>query len=176
MTEELSGKAPPCNKSTWGEGPWQTEPDRVDFVHAGLACLALRHPDFGHWCGYVGVPPGHPLHGRAYQEIEVDLSAHGGLTYSKPCSGYICHVAQPGTPENVWWLGWDFAHAFDFAPAVRAREQRMFANQPQLLGRNPMDVYRDLPYVRANIEKVAEELAELAALLPVKAGGSPGSS
>jgi hypothetical protein len=33
------------HKSGWGEGPWQSEPDRVDFVFAGLACqLAAMMP------------------------------------------------------------------------------------------------------------------------------------
>jgi hypothetical protein len=157
--EELGGKAPPCDKSTWGDGPWQHEPDRIDFVHAGLPCLALRHPDYGSWCGYVGVQREHPYYGKHPLANSMEVSAHWGLNYGHPCQGYICHVPEPGTPDDVWWLGWDFNHAFDFAPAMHAREQVIFRNHPELLGRDWMEVYRDLPYVRANIEKVAEELA-----------------
>lgn len=55
------------DKSTWGEGPWQHEPDRLEFEHAGLPCLIVRN-HFGALCGYVGVSPGHPLHKVPYSE------------------------------------------------------------------------------------------------------------
>ncbi len=29
------------DKTGWGDGPWNDEPDRVDFHHAGFACLLL---------------------------------------------------------------------------------------------------------------------------------------
>ena len=44
--------------AAWGQGPWDDEPDRVDFEHAGFPCLLLRNPRLGQWCGYVAVPPG----------------------------------------------------------------------------------------------------------------------
>lgn len=45
-------------KAKWPVGPWTTEPDRVDFRHAGLPCI-LHRGFLGAWCGYAGVPPGH---------------------------------------------------------------------------------------------------------------------
>src|SRR5438477_3224946 len=83
---ERSDRVP---RSEWGPGPWQDEPDRVDFEHAGLPCLAHRGPS-GQWCGYVGLPPTHPAYGQHYDQVDVD--AHGGLTYSDRCHGHICHV------------------------------------------------------------------------------------
>lgn len=63
------------DKSTWGAGPWQHEPDRVEWEHAGLSCLALRNIHFGNWCGYAAVPPGHPLHGVPYSQASPALAA-----------------------------------------------------------------------------------------------------
>src|SRR4051794_8253554 len=96
---------PVLDKSTWGDGPWQDEPDRVDFVHAGLACFVRRHPLYGHLCGYVGIPREHPLYGKPYEECSLD--AHGGVNYADACDekAGICHVPQPGMPADVWWLG-----------------------------------------------------------------------
>src|SRR6476660_6887412 len=91
------------DKTGWGDGPWMAEPDRVDFVHSGLACLALRHPHHGNWCGYVGVPCEHPAYGRAYEDVDVDIART--LNYAAPCEGLICHVPAPGMPDDVWWLG-----------------------------------------------------------------------
>jgi hypothetical protein len=40
------------------DGPWQSEPDRMEFKHAGLDCLLSRNTRMFHWCGYAGVPKG----------------------------------------------------------------------------------------------------------------------
>ena len=48
------------DKSAWDRGPWDDEPDRVEWrvpELPQLACLVVRGP-LGSWCGYVGVPPG----------------------------------------------------------------------------------------------------------------------
>ena len=89
-------------KSDWPPGPWHDEPDRLDFEHAGLSCLALRNR-FGAWCGYVAVPPGHPFHGTGYNDVPAEV--HGGLTYASTCDEPICHELKPGQPDGVWWLG-----------------------------------------------------------------------
>lgn len=140
------------DKSGWGDGPWQSEPDRVDFVHAGLACMAIRRGELGYWCGYVGVPREHPAYGKPYDDVEVDF--HAGLTYARACEDLICHVPQPGMPDDVWWLGGDFAHVGDIAPGMRAMERSLGMGFLR-----DWEVYRDLPYVRHEIEKLAEQLA-----------------
>ncbi len=116
------------DKSTWGDGPWQSEPDRLEFrvpELPTLACLMVRGP-MGSWCGYVGVPPGHPAHGK--DDGELDLKVHGGLTYAAPCmvesargpEALVCHVPQPGESDDVWWLGFDCGHAWDVSPGMAA--------------------------------------------------------
>jgi hypothetical protein len=165
------------DKSDWGDGPWQVEPDRVDWVHEGLACLALRGP-MGSWCGYVGVPRAHPLHGCHYAEdARVSaLEVHGGITYSAECTDDICHVPAPGMPDDVWWLGFDCGHAFDFSPGRAARERSLI--EPGLLdpdgqiaklarlvteGHYPHEEYRELDYVRTEVNHLADQLAAVGA-------------
>ena len=63
MTDtSLVALARTVDRTSWGSGPWDDEPDRVDFEAAGMSCLLARGPT-GAWCGYVAVPPGHLLHG-----------------------------------------------------------------------------------------------------------------
>jgi hypothetical protein len=101
------------DKSTWGPGPWQSEPDRVDFEAHGFACMILRGP-VGALCGYLGVPKGHPW----YENTEVEPEgAHGGITYRNKCQGHICHVPKPGMSDDVYWLGFDCAHCDDYMPS-----------------------------------------------------------
>jgi hypothetical protein len=152
------------DKSTWGDGPWRYEPDRLDFEHEGLACLLHRGPG-GHWCGYVGVPPTHALYGKGYDDADVNV--HGGLTYASKCSGTICHVPKPGSPDDVWWFGFDCAHSGDlssmkYASSIRSR--RGDYNHAKALAANTwtVETYRTFEYVKAETERLAEQLAKLA--------------
>jgi hypothetical protein len=140
------------DKSAWGPGPWQDEPDRVDFVHAGFACFAKRGPA-GSWCGYVGVPSDHPAYGKEYDDVDVDV--HGGLTYSDRCQGELCHIPEPGMPDDVWWFGFDCAHLLDLSPGRNSRMRSTgMSHDPEFF----REVYRDLSYVRSQIESLAEQL------------------
>lgn len=170
MSEEIRIGADGIDKSQWGDGPWQGEPDRVEFKHAGLPCLMTRHPEHGNWCGYAAVPPGHPLHGASPDNA--NLGAHGGVNYASLCSGLICHVPDPGEPDDVWWFGFDCAHSYDYCPGLVATLRKLHVD-PQGLSLSdcaPLDeeilfghcVYRDLAYVRGQVECLAEQLAEAA--------------
>lgn len=157
------------DKSEWGEGAWTREPDKVQWIDGatGLDCLAVRQPRLGHWCGYVGVPPEHPFHGKDYGEHDddwnytIDVEVHGGLTYASLCqetddeSQGICHVAAPGRPENIWWFGFDCAHSGDLSPSMAARERAM--------GMSPIspsyERYRPLSYVQNECMSLAGQLA-----------------
>lgn len=158
MTEVLELKV---DKIEWGEGPWQQEPDRVDFEHAGLPCLLLRNPDQGHWCGYAAVPPGHPLHGVAFEEVPEEVhNVPGGLTYADQCKGHICHVPKPGEPDNVWWFGFDCGHGWDYMPGLYAELAQLRGVANYRLGR--MDLhYWTVAEVQEQVKQLAEVLAAM---------------
>lgn len=106
-------------RPTLPKGAWTTEPDRVQFEAHGFDCLIVRHVANFHWCGYVGLPPGHPLHGAdTHDERDLfrDLSVHGGITYGQECDGAVCHIADEG--DHLWWLGFDCAHGGDLSPGL----------------------------------------------------------
>lgn len=148
------------DKSTWGEGIWQREPDKVQWVDeaTGLDCLLHRN-HMGAWCGYVGVAEGNPHFMKPY--ADVDANVHGGLTFADFCQPHddatgegICHVAYEGRPERVWWLGFDCGHAFDLAPGMRA--------QLRELGHTSMhrvrEVYRDIYFATSEVTQLAQQL------------------
>lgn len=164
-----------AGRAEWGPGPWQDEPDLVEWRHvSGLPCLVVRGPT-GAWCGYVGVPGSHPWFGHEYGKVD-EHSSHGGLTFSGTCRGDICHVAQDGEPETVWWFGFDCAHAGDLAPGLnvyrrKAREQfspegaallglseRVAQLAAETYAEDSWEKYRDLPYVRGCVDELAHEL------------------
>lgn len=168
-------------KEQWPRGPWDTEPDDSDWITAaGLRAKALRHHDFGNWCGYVEVPKDHPLFGVAYNAPSETLAdalerrkqrpigenpsfavliacalgggvrpspdtvfeVHGGITYSGD-------AYWAGGEKGTWWYGFDCAHCDDIQPGM------MRPYTP------PNATYRDLAYVFAECERLAEQLALL---------------
>jgi hypothetical protein len=138
--------APAIDKSTWGPGPWQSEPDRVDFVHAGFACFVRRREDHGNFCGYVGVPHEHPLYGKPYDDAEVAPLERRRLNQRIPRV----------RPRRAAFESFRFRLAHSRNHARRQIERvRAVETQP------PHVVYRDLPYVRAECERLAEQLAGL---------------
>ncbi len=145
-------------REQWGEGPWQDEPDIAEWRAPGgkLPRLALRGPH-GSWCGYVGVPEGHPMHGKGWEDSEA-LDVHGGITYGSECSGDICHQPREGEPEHVWWLGFDCSHAWDYSPGLHA----LLRSLPGGDRLREHETYRDLGYVIGEVEKLARQLEEMA--------------
>lgn len=176
----------PIPKEKWGTGPWQDEPDRLEFEHLGFPCLIRRNMTHGNFCGYVAVPPGHPWHGKVE---DIDADAHGGINFTSACEGDICHVPKPGEPDNVWWLGFDCGHiGRDRLPGMEALEAHAFKDRPELqtvmrphFPWLPQPTYKTISYVRAQCEALAEQAK--AALLPpdldedplLTAAGDPGA-
>lgn len=176
-TEKLQRGIPgwkPYTEGSWGKGPWDDEPDKAHWVDeaTGLDCLAVRNLGGGFWCGYVGVPQGHPAYGKSYDDLG-DVAVHGGLTYAAPCRGNVCHVPEPGRPDTVWWLGFDCAHSGDFSP-----HSNSYVGDP-ILGqfyKEPYDhlvsgklgqvdwsheVYRTFEYVQEQCKALAAQLKEM---------------
>lgn len=155
------------NKSTWGEGPWQHEPDKKQWQDpaTGYPCLIVRNGG-GALCGYVGVPKGHSCHGVDYDaayEVIPSLEVHGGLTFAGPCqpradeSHGICHTPDPGEPDDVWWLGFDCSHYQDLSPAYQTELRRLGVIKPESV-LHDNDVYRDLEYVTGQVTELAAQL------------------
>lgn len=116
--------------------PWESEPSRLEWMAEGIPFpLLIMRAGMGHLCGYVGLPADHPLYGRDYESIDVDV--HGGLTFSghRKCAD-----------ETVWWLGFDCAHYGDMVPRIHARYP------------SNLEEYRTIEWVRAETERLARQL------------------
>jgi hypothetical protein len=156
------------DKTSWGDGEWAREPDKAQWPDAatGLTCLALRHPDWGYWCGYVGVPSTHPLHGLAWDDVP-GIEIHDSLTYFNTCDDdagtpieqRICHVPAPGELDDVWWFGFSCGGAFDLRPAAHARFLGVEALAESQRDLDRYLTYRTLGFVQAECAKLAAQLA-----------------
>lgn len=141
--------------------------DQFGRLHDGFIHLALRHPQLGHWCGYVGVPPHHRLWKcsnvprefsfsgtgpRLHKHGAVDkLDAHGGITFighphfDKKTRNRL-KTLQKGA-KHWWFFGFDCAHLFDVMPTDQYRG---------LAGDGA--TYKNLGYVLDEIEQLQEQL------------------
>lgn len=133
------------DKSEWGDGPWQSEPDLAHWIDetTGLYCMIRRVP-VGALCGYVGVPKGHLFYKTDCTDSRISKEGHGGLTYS-----------GDGDAEGatVWWLGFDCGHYMDLVPAL-------YALMPSLEGVH--GVYRSFDYVVDQVQELASRLEAIA--------------
>lgn len=144
------------DKSTWGSGPWQDEPDLVEFRAHGLPCV-LRRNRSGAWCGYVGVPSEHPDARKGYRDLDLEVDVHGGMTYAEPCNEVACHIPAEGEADTFYWFGFDCAHPFDLKPRARGLLHPDLWDRP-----SEEDIYRDVAYARGETESLAEQLAQRA--------------
>ncbi len=150
------------DKSLWNRGPWDSEPDKVQFTdeETSLPCLIVRGPS-GALCGYVGVPEWHPFFGVDDGAVERKdgkyIDVHGGLTFSGFCAEssdearHICHKPSPGEPDHVWWLGFDCSHLGDIIPVDRSSFMQ-----------DEHSVYRNMWYVRSQVKILARQIKDSA--------------
>lgn len=154
---------PFVDREGWPKGAWDEEPDGAMWrtKHGGLPAVAIRN-DYGAWCGYVGVLPAHPAHGKPARRLG-GIHVHGNLTFAAATFVGIALPSVPWIVGAMWWLGFDCGHACDLQPGIGA----VFARAGLSAGRavRALSVgakYRDLLYVRAQCEHLADQLIELA--------------
>lgn len=174
----------PCDKSTWGPGPWQRERDFAEWqdTTTGYNCCIARHGSNGHWCGYVECPEGHPLRGKSYSErvpapkglrdrqvrVDEDLNAIQLLCASLHCNEDMSEAAPELflfvhgglTFSQGAWFGFDCAHAGDLSPGLNATLRGMGMERESSLRLG--NVYRDEAYVIGECERLAKQLWDYA--------------
>lgn len=127
------------------------EPDAVIYKEQGLLCAALRNK-LGNWCGYVGLPRGHPYFGLGVHSDDLTLECHGGLNYADDSIGYIAREIFPDT----WWLGFDTCHfgdllVYEYDFGIKSSGLNPFTGAP--------GIYRDLDYIKGQLSRMAKECA-----------------
>jgi hypothetical protein len=134
----------------FGLGPWSLEPDEKTWVdrYTGYRCVAIRHTELGHWCGYVVVPWDRT---RMVELPGEGLRVHGGVTYEAD--------RGPGEPVSNEpthrWFGFDCGHAWDLVPGMAEFRdemgERLFRHE---------ETYRTLEFVENECRGLAAQIKE----------------
>lgn len=142
------------DKSKWQEGPWQSEPDKKQWLDqaTGFPCLIVRQIRLGHLCGYVGVPAIHPWFGK-----QPDVNVHGGATYGNKCTNHICHEVESGEDDNIWWVGFDAAHSGDRTMLTDLHTE-VFKDLKSFP--HDWDTYKDFAYMENECRSLAKQAKE----------------
>jgi hypothetical protein len=160
ISETVQAWSMPAEKADLPQGPWQYEPDKIQWVDqaTGLPCLIVRN-HLGALCGYAGVTPGHPFYRKRHDEDDVELQCRREINYSAACDHArhpwqgICHIPEPGATDDVWWFGFDCMRCFDLVPAFISRSPvDRFFEQRMRLG------YRDVTWVARAVTEFAAQL------------------
>ncbi len=152
---------------------------------AGFRAVVIM-TKMGHRCGYVGIPPTHPLYGVGYSEPSTALTfpaeepiGHRGII-SVLVAATDNHRASPdavfdvhgsityaaGSPDypieskNLWWFGYDCAHAGD---ARDLEQMHMFEDDETLrsvFADSEHGVIRTLAFCREQCESLAQQLID----------------
>jgi hypothetical protein len=133
--------------------PWEHEPDNEEWIDeaTGYKCTVWRHPTFGHLCGYVALPKGHPLHEQHYDEINLFVEVHGGLTY-----------ADLDKETGEWVVGFDCSHTGDMSPKMMMNMLKYIDEAPELTDyRLNAEKYRTFEWVKAEVTELASNLKKL---------------
>lgn len=180
-------------RGPYGEGLWESEPDRVAWIDAETSypCLILRQPD-GTLAGFVAVGPDHPLWCFERDAIPATLGikVHRGIDYAAICreddppSVRICHpgddaargsvITTPGIADvdvdgghAAWWFGFNCNKASDFLPEGYALNDEDREDGPR--------EYRDIAYVADQTVSLARQLKAFDGNAPIENDGSAAS-
>lgn len=185
-------------RELWGEGPWQHEPDKLDWrdERTSLPC-AIRRSMVGALCGYVGVPPGHAFFGWSYRdsvrvrdeflqnrEVGRDIGVLDAFTYG--LQGGPEHGTIPlGMALRVHY-GMTFSGEFPAGEAPceawwfgfdcghagdLSPALAVLYREMDLTEFHAGDVYRDINYVKGQCELLAFQLRQLEAEFALTAAG-----
>jgi len=188
-------------RATWGPGPWQEEPDRIEWRDEAtkLPCLIVRQQS-GVLCGYAAVLPGHPLHGVDYgarspalkEAWERRKSTPIGTLAAGPVAVLCAMTADDEAPRpefvfevhgGLTYSGACQGHvchepepgesdaAWWFGFDCSHRDDLRPSSAFKYGGYGEDGVYRDVEYVRGEVTKLAAQLGALAP--PSPAAGAP---
>ncbi len=165
ITNEVQLYTPDDKKLWWGEGAWCEELDEINFKYKNYQCKVIRiampepcakefHMFGGHLCGYVKIPNDNALHGKEYDNINVDC--HYGLTYGE-------------INDDQHWIGFDCAHSSDYNPSMEYLKKtnpalkEAYSRMPGSMKDHPLfnPTYKNINFCISECKGIVNQLIEI---------------
>ena len=172
-------------KAQWGPGPWQGEPDELEWVDlaTGYTCRIRRNMFVtGALCGYVGVPPLHAAYGFDYDgglyrpgklpsqgfgqisgigDAITRIRVHDGVTYAYPSCLF---KGEKRHRRRLWWYGFSCAGSGDTMPMLEATLNLAYSKLGKVRSHHSIfagATYKTIEYARDEVTSLAQQLADL---------------
>lgn len=113
----------------------ESEPNYEVFTASNFICEIIRHPNLGHYCGYVHVPDNHLL----YEKEDINVNVHGGVTLTEH------------SIIGEWIVGFDCGHSGDYSPMMSTLAYHSLTEES----------YKDYNFVKSEVESLAHQLAQI---------------
>lgn len=163
--------------------PWLTEPPGALFTAHELQCVVARGP-MRHWCGYVGIPASHPLHGvefdalvpypQVWLERRINIEEHGIFNFFEAlCAkdeipdgfaplalvfsahgGLNYSAPRDDDDPSLWFFGFSCDHTGDVIPGIVSMQEEF----PELAFPRTQGTYRSIDYVKGECANLADQL------------------
>jgi hypothetical protein len=133
------------DKTFWGKGPWQYEPDYLAYVCDGYDCLIMRTA-VGCLTGYIAIPADHPWYDLEPDEVPVRV--HGGLEWKQVGNDHWRRTSR----EDVVWFGFSCSHIGDYFPVdgmIYEKEAIPVDDSSPFFTKRS---YKTIEYVKSHIE------------------------
>jgi hypothetical protein len=127
-----------------------------DFMLDDYRCVVVGQ-SMGHRCGYIGIPKGHSVYGKDYDEIDIDV--HGGLTYAGDDNYPV--------ESDLWWIGFDCAHSGDgkdfelIKELADTREYDIMLQMERMFPMREYETVRTKEYVEEQLIYVVNQLKNM---------------
>lgn len=115
-------------------------------------------------CGYVGIPTGNSFYENSVGDLGF-IECHGGITYAE-------YRLLGIESSNIWWIGFDCAHAYDGYDIETA--ESYFGDDPdwkKTVGSQTMQEYykrvngeyefQSMGYVKSECQKIIDQIIEI---------------
>lgn len=137
------------DKSSWPDGPWKDEPDRVEFVYRDIECL-IKRGILGQLNGYAILPK------DLVSDSDDIYDVHGGITFDEKIG-------------DTRMIGFDCAHSDDIVPEILSNKLKFHKNINERfklsteMYRNQLEKissYKDINFVKNEIEKMVDQVLD----------------
>ena len=151
----------------WSKGPWEDEPDFVEFIHKETSYLvrAIRHDRTGHWNGYVGTPLEHPASklSNQYELPErVFGAAYRGISLVEKTGSHDLGFTPTDDGKNWTLFGFDTAHWNDAHPIYIAYKGNQDEVKTSLTIKGEEGYsYKSLKFVLEYCDELANQLKSM---------------
>lgn len=142
------------DRSSWGSGPWDNEPDYHEVRYRGYKIVLVRS-NLGFWCSYIGIPTKSKWSTEEYYD---QINTAWGVTWNETA------LPWGESEKDTFYIGFDYGHSSDYVPGISipnsvhpAVMERLMCIAPHYLPTNKTN-YKTMKHVIQDMKRVVKQI------------------